>query len=259
MNDDFPAAHSMDTFWFALDAEGRVAIAYSGEPGAVPLGCPQGETGGEVVDLIRAGAPRNRHDYAVVDGDVVGVQQLASPRELVGVVEERVRERGGALGEGGDDVDSVLEYESISSVFVVLNDPDAAADIEADRGVVLLRDQRVLYVEECRLDLLWAEYRRGRVGGLARLPGWSEYELARLLGFYVYEASSRWAFAPVYTRVEVPNWFASAETLTAEFAQRLPVMPVSFASGARFQPVEHVDSYSWEHLWEDLNGEVHEF
>lgn len=34
---DYPAAHSMDTSWFAVDEAGRVAIFDSGEDGAVPL------------------------------------------------------------------------------------------------------------------------------------------------------------------------------------------------------------------------------
>lgn len=33
---DFPAAHSMDTEWFAVDADGNVGIFYSCENGAVP-------------------------------------------------------------------------------------------------------------------------------------------------------------------------------------------------------------------------------
>jgi hypothetical protein len=34
--DDFPAAHSMDTTWFAVDRDGHVACFESGEDGAVP-------------------------------------------------------------------------------------------------------------------------------------------------------------------------------------------------------------------------------
>jgi hypothetical protein len=34
---DYPAAHSMDTSWFAVDAAGHVAVFDSGEDGAVPL------------------------------------------------------------------------------------------------------------------------------------------------------------------------------------------------------------------------------
>ena len=37
MNTDFPAAHSMDTTWFAVDRDGHVGYFDSGEAGAVPL------------------------------------------------------------------------------------------------------------------------------------------------------------------------------------------------------------------------------
>jgi hypothetical protein len=36
MMQDFPAAHSMDTKWFAVDADGNIGIFRSGEGGAVP-------------------------------------------------------------------------------------------------------------------------------------------------------------------------------------------------------------------------------
>lgn len=35
-NDSVPAAHSMDTAWFAVDAEGRVGLFETGEDGALP-------------------------------------------------------------------------------------------------------------------------------------------------------------------------------------------------------------------------------
>src|SRR5437016_3022820 len=36
MEPDYPASHSMDTQWFAVDRDGHVASFYSGEAGAVP-------------------------------------------------------------------------------------------------------------------------------------------------------------------------------------------------------------------------------
>ena len=33
---DFPAAHSMDTVWYAIDCDGNVGCFHSGEAGAVP-------------------------------------------------------------------------------------------------------------------------------------------------------------------------------------------------------------------------------
>ncbi len=42
---DYPAAHSMDTYWFAMDEAGEVALMITGETGPVPEG-PKAEYGG---------------------------------------------------------------------------------------------------------------------------------------------------------------------------------------------------------------------
>jgi hypothetical protein len=36
MGEDFPAAHSMDTQWFAVDRDGQVALFFTGENGSMP-------------------------------------------------------------------------------------------------------------------------------------------------------------------------------------------------------------------------------
>jgi hypothetical protein len=43
MGEDFPAAHSMDTEWFAVDRDGQVAFFRSGENGSVPDGAQEGD------------------------------------------------------------------------------------------------------------------------------------------------------------------------------------------------------------------------
>lgn len=45
-----PAAHSMDTTWFAVDADGRVAAFETGEPGALPIRAAAGPEGGHFDD-----------------------------------------------------------------------------------------------------------------------------------------------------------------------------------------------------------------
>jgi hypothetical protein len=45
MDADFPAAHSMDTEWFAVDADGQVGHFYSSESGAVPVEAQVDEPG----------------------------------------------------------------------------------------------------------------------------------------------------------------------------------------------------------------------
>jgi len=50
---DYPAAHSMDTDWFAVDAYGRVGIFDSGEAGAMPSQYKFGQTGAfEFVEAV---------------------------------------------------------------------------------------------------------------------------------------------------------------------------------------------------------------
>jgi hypothetical protein len=53
MDDDFPAAHSMDTQWFAIDHNGYVARFFTGAGGAVPNGayCPDALDELEDMDL----------------------------------------------------------------------------------------------------------------------------------------------------------------------------------------------------------------
>jgi hypothetical protein len=51
---DFPAAHSMDTTWFAIDRDGHVAMFETGEAGCVPRDAYLGEDYGPVKDAMRA-------------------------------------------------------------------------------------------------------------------------------------------------------------------------------------------------------------
>lgn len=49
---DYPAAHSMDTTWFAVDRDGHVAVFESGEPGAVPVEAMDGSQGYDVLEKL---------------------------------------------------------------------------------------------------------------------------------------------------------------------------------------------------------------
>jgi hypothetical protein len=53
MEPDFPAAHSMDSEWFAVDRQGRVAVFFSGENGPVPKGKVQKDSLGDFLPRLR--------------------------------------------------------------------------------------------------------------------------------------------------------------------------------------------------------------
>jgi hypothetical protein len=56
MDTDFPAAHSMDTHWFAVDARGQVALFYTDEPGFTLAGAAEVDSfeTHKLVELARA-------------------------------------------------------------------------------------------------------------------------------------------------------------------------------------------------------------
>jgi hypothetical protein len=54
VDEDFPAAHSMDTSWFAIDNDGHVALFKSGEAGAVPEAAHLGDDDWPLQDAIMA-------------------------------------------------------------------------------------------------------------------------------------------------------------------------------------------------------------
>jgi hypothetical protein len=61
---DFPAAHSMDTMWFAVDRDGHVAVFESGEAGAVPDEAYLGE---EYFEAVQAVATSDDDDEEIAD------------------------------------------------------------------------------------------------------------------------------------------------------------------------------------------------
>jgi hypothetical protein len=56
---DYPAAHSMDTQWFAIDANGNVAVFESGEAGAVPVEGYVGENYFELLEQLQQSGHRS--------------------------------------------------------------------------------------------------------------------------------------------------------------------------------------------------------
>jgi hypothetical protein len=61
---DYPAAHSMDSVWFAVDADGRVTALYTGENGHIPTE-GNGGYGFEVLEGLEAtfGRPHQDEDF----------------------------------------------------------------------------------------------------------------------------------------------------------------------------------------------------
>ena len=85
---DYPAAHSMDTVWFAVDAAGHVAAFYTGENGSCPEGAKELDL---MLDLYRRTVgPADAEDidtFATVQALGVYVYEYENDRPAEGLVE----------------------------------------------------------------------------------------------------------------------------------------------------------------------------
>src|SRR5438132_658813 len=55
MEPDYPAAHSMDTTWYAVDGQGRVGMFFSGANGAVPVDAADDFHPAVLLEQLRSG------------------------------------------------------------------------------------------------------------------------------------------------------------------------------------------------------------
>jgi hypothetical protein len=68
MDADFPAAHSMDTQWFAVDRDGHVALFITGEAGSVADGAGEGD----VDEVLRALGSKQTAEGLDYDEEAIG-------------------------------------------------------------------------------------------------------------------------------------------------------------------------------------------
>jgi hypothetical protein len=228
---DFPAAHSMDACWFAVDRDGHVGFFDTGESGAMP------EVG---VTADDAYALRERLTGLVPAGDF-----LYDPR-------------GRFLP--GDPV-SPLPDGFPALVFLSSLAP-AQSDVEAGRATVLRATEGYAVVYP---QLSAAQSRRLRDSGA--VTGWtyhhvdpviSDGDLARY-GIYEYtHLCENWIAGP-YGRERVPARRLHIDQLPPNIRRDLRAahLPgLSFADTSLIQPMEHWPCESWEPGWLGTDGVV---
>lgn len=233
MDIDYPAAHSMDTNWFAVDCDGHVACFDSDEPGAVPAQLLQGtDTLDLLAELCRIGPPLEgihdlegwlvpgpagsaEHHWMLAypdrgDSFLVFLTSLAGAQPLVGAANAvPVRARQGAA--------------------LVLHQPDRAL-------IRTLHDENL-----CRGCCHWwesdfgvqAAVRHGVFGYVN--PG------------YVDLNHNYWVPAP-YGRQLVPHLPIHVDQLSPPFRQhllRLRFTSLCFADTVHLQPVELTACEAW--------------
>ncbi|MFO7566009.1 MAG: hypothetical protein R6X02_25420 [Enhygromyxa sp.] len=236
--EDLPAAHSMDTEWFAIDGHGHVAVFDSGEAGGVPH--------------AHFGA---WHAQSIWEELLEEMLAAAAPGQLRFVAD--------GIFEPSNDFfaqpDGLAEAHAwpLSTLFELDRPREQSwLDARLDSAYLLGGPTPLVYARECVPEVLasaWDEL------GIVRVQLSPELTPARF-GLYAYEALD-YSGGP-YERIAAPMGARlRVESLATGVRRRLGqvrLAGVDFRERVAIQPFEHLPSSIWGSVWIGTDGSVHE-
>lgn len=225
---DFPAAHSMDTTWFAVDRDGRVALFSTGEAGAVPLG-----------------AGENDEMYAFLSArPAKGYARVVAPPRFAGASEHQARP-------GSSSIFYLKRADAVAAELasgVAVRIPSEGCEAVAFRSPSEELFARLHSTGEC-LACGWFY--------LPEAEGDEDPEAnAGARGLYRYGHSSHcenWISGPYELEAKPERPLREAE-LPEALRSRLVRFGGSFEETPLLQPVKHWECESWQSSWLDLDG-----
>jgi hypothetical protein len=217
---DYPAAHSMDTDWFAVDADGNVGFFKSGEDGAVPAGWGfTQDSGWDLIERLALEAA----EAIWSNGSVRGVHCWSTPPA---------------------DQELARAFGGFCNVMFLRHPPDAdfrehkaAAPIRVDGGTLYPVFVGIIYDEE---------YDQLHTSGACAGCGCVDVGRLANLGFFQFHCDKYGV--PPYERLGVPQTPLRLDELSPalrELLQSKRIATADFARAQKFQPLEHVPCDTW--------------
>lgn len=238
MENDYPASHSMDTCFFAVDRDGHVAIFNTHEAGAVPV-----------------------HSLAGDSADAVRQQLTQLPRVEV-VHDRRGRVTPGQANDFNEHQGAMgLPYPTL--MFLDSLDP-VRDDIAAGRAVEVPASEGVAVMfREMPEELSRRLHESGACRGCSLYLHSGEmeehYPDPALRGLFSYEhLTENWISGP-YGRVRRPAQPIHVDQLPPRIRAAVQAMrfdSLCFTDTTHIQPIEHADCESWESAYLDVTGKI---
>jgi hypothetical protein len=263
---DFPAAHSMDTTWFAIDADGYVGIFNSSEGGAVPEDLPSWSTIQNPIDL-------NSELLNLWLGDLPQLFQYNSSVKIEPALESLGLEIGSEIRFLSMEMlleniechekyvslqsDRGVERDIIENLILQLS-TEQAIDALRSQAKIIVRfadDKILVYVDSCNLNWLKKSIESGMV-----IAGTDSFHLdANLSWFGWYEYDCREQYPAPYDRIysiERPILFTDLPPEITERIRAIELKNIRFSDTKEIQPIEHMPCYTWGRSthWVDTNG-----
>lgn len=234
METDFPAAHSMDTCWFAIDQDGHVARFDTGEAGAVPSGALAGDEAHELSQRLGSLLPATDVLY-----DLEG-RQPPGPGD-----------RGSHLGFVPGSAGILVFLQSLDPVREDI-DAGRAVEVPATAGVAVIFNE---ITEQRRQQLHETKACQGCFWHFSSEEGALSAGLAQRGIFEYSHLTENWISGP-YGREEQPRQPIHIDQLPPGIrtALRQLRLNIRFAETPHIQPIEHTDCYSWEAAYMNVTG-----
>jgi hypothetical protein len=235
---DYPAAHSMDTRWFAVDADGNIGVFYSNEDGAVPKEISEDSYQGSLIDYL----PKNKE----------GVSQSLIEGHIAAQGAKKIYLR------------RMIAHSHFITEFSALLVLDSESTLEELRPYIYLRfagSEIVVYVNECPSLKIKSLLESGKIlRGITKLE---TLEWADFVG--IFQFSHDWCgIAAPYKRDVVPQYPLNLAHLPPQLQQQLSTIrfeSTHFNETSEIQPIEYTDcrTWGWKGEWLDTKRERDEW
>jgi hypothetical protein len=244
MDIDFPAAHSMDTTWFAVDREGFVGYFHSHEAGAVPTVALHAE--GEVEQI-------SEQLSAILDADVSNDGfRIFDPAALLD-------HRGNAIHRNTSN----HRFPLHETLMFLENESPLSGAIEEGLVIIEAATTGVATYWDTIDETTFSElHHRGLCLGCIRYwRTWYEQKSnweRRLYRFDHFDGYENWISGP-YVRTSSPSAPLQVKDLPEPLRtalQEFEFPPSTFAECRRFQPIDGYDCATWESWFVSENETV---
>jgi hypothetical protein len=262
---DFPAAHSMDTTWFAIDADGHIGMFDSFDSGAVPSDWQWHQY--RTIDLIREWCELSGgllkldlHEQLEIDGyDLLNLPLGCDAMvEAIAADEYYLVHSYFFVLTSAQPIDYLLEQD-----YQILQFIDKTTDLKSDRSLIYVMNPFCL--NEIERFIISGEIIGGAELDLDYYLYYLNHDRINLLDLMMYRHADRWE-----------NWIAG----TYERWNRLPDRPLKvtdlppplqakfrkvkfnrlkFSETSQIQPIEYHECSSWHgDDWMDSTSTKHD-
>lgn len=248
---DFPAAHSMDTYWYAIDADGCIGVFETNEGGAVPKDLPEIENEIDLVDFILKDQTEIlrqvqslRIESVIEDIDTESLQDI---KDTISRYEELSKSHG----------QSDNHWESIENLVLILSTEQAIEDLKLQADLIFRFTDKliILHIDKCDREWLKRSIESGVVLGVKEAylnPSW--------LGLYEYNGGGD--PVPYYRSylLKEPIYLKDLPPEIADNISFVTLQNIRFSEAELIQPIEYMPCNVWDvkRGWMDTNGVEHD-